>query len=519
MKLNLVIATIAIALPLAVFAQTDSTTVVKSQTATVTDSIPAVLNREGYPNTFSSGSANIYPFTNKVKRFNDWAISAGVGVPLLQSSDLTSIKNGNGKNLYGYSAYLSVDKAITHAFGLKLQYDKGETKQGWYNIKNDVPDGAAGRSTVAGKTQYDAISIIGDINFSNILRRVDNKSPFRWAFHGYFGGGMLSYKAYQKSEYTGGEQTLMTKEKFGISSLFMQAGTGVKYKVSKSLDIEGRLMYVVSGDDEFDGGGDYLGDGNYATPANKTEEQISDNFFNVSVGVTLNIGKHQSHLFWHDPLQEIYYKLDVLTDKIQDVEVCKQGDNDNDGVCDDWDRQLDTPPGARVDGAGVALDADLDGVIDLFDLCVTVPGPVENNGCPLTPPTPPTPPEPTPGPGVVIGTGTELEGIEFDFDSDRILPSNTPILDNAVTFINSTDGSYRVIGGTDAKGSDAYNQKLSERRANSVRSFLIKNGVQSSKLEAIGRGEKDLKYPECNPAEKCEEWKNRANRRVYFETK
>jgi OOP family OmpA-OmpF porin len=43
---------------------------------------------------------------------------------------------------------------------------------------------------------------------------------------------------------------------------------------------------------------------------------------------------------------------------------------------------MDTPAGARVDGAGVALDVDLDGVIDLYDKCVTVPGPVENQGCP-----------------------------------------------------------------------------------------------------------------------------------------
>jgi OOP family OmpA-OmpF porin len=73
-----------------------------------------------------------------------------------------------------------------------------------------------------------------------------------------------------------------------------------------------------------------------------------------------------------------------LANKNQDIEVCKKGDADNDGVCDDWDRQLDTPAGARVDGAGVALDTDLDGVIDLYDKCVTVPGPVENNGCPTT---------------------------------------------------------------------------------------------------------------------------------------
>ena len=478
MKLSLAIVALALAIPTASYAQ-DSTAVSKGE----------------YPNTFSSGSANVSPFTNQSKRFNDWSISAGVGVPLLQSADLTSIKNGNGKNLFGYSAYVSIDKAITHAFGINLQYDRGETRQGWFNTKDAAPDAKA----VAGRTQYDAISILGDINFSNLLRRVDNHSPYRWALHGYAGVGTIAYRAYQKDA-TG--QRLMTEVKpFKLGSLFMQAGTGLKFKVNRRIDIEGRLMYVVTGDDTFDGGG------NPYSEINRRSSQVSDNFFNATLGLSVKLGKHESHLMWHDPLQEIYYKLDVLANKNQDIEVCKKGDADNDGVCDDWDRQLDTPAGARVDGAGVALDTDLDGVIDLYDKCVTVPGPVENNGCPTT----------TTGP--VVETETKLEGIEFDLNSDRILPSNTPILNNAVNYINSSNGSYNVVGATDTRGTDAYNQKLSQRRANNVKNYLIKNGVQSGKLNAVGKGEKDLKYPECEPATKCPEWKNRANRRVYFEAK
>ena len=136
-----------------------------------------------------------------------------------------------------------------------------------------------------------------------------------------------------------------------------------------------------------------------------------------------------------------------------------------------------------------------------------MPGPVENNGCP------------TNTTSTVTDETRTLEGIEFDLNSDRILPSNTPILNNAVNYINSSTGSYLVIGATDTRASDAYNQKLSERRANSVKNYLIENGVEADKLNSIGRGEKDLKYPECDPATKCPEWKNRANRRVYFEAK
>jgi OOP family OmpA-OmpF porin len=76
MKLSLAIVALALTVPTVAFAQ-DST---------------AVVSNGQYPNTFSSGSANVSPFTNKSKRFNDWAISFGAGVPLVQSADLTSIK-------------------------------------------------------------------------------------------------------------------------------------------------------------------------------------------------------------------------------------------------------------------------------------------------------------------------------------------------------------------------------------------------------------------------------------------
>jgi hypothetical protein len=60
------------------------------------------------------------------------------------------------------------------------------------------------------------------------------------------------------------------------------------------------------------------------------------------------------------------------------------------------------------------LDVDLDGVIDLYDKCVTVPGPVENQGCPY-------PSNSTTG--IVTDEDRMIKGIEFDLDSDRILPS------------------------------------------------------------------------------------------------
>ena len=461
MKINFATFTLAMLLPLSVTAQQND--------------------------NFYVGDQN-KPFTQKDKKFNDWSISAGFGVPLIQSGDLTSIKNGAGKNLFGYSAYLSLDKAITHAFGLNLQYDLGETKQGLAKI-----DEGTVATNVGAKTKYQSITLIGDINFSNLLRRVDNNSPYRWALHGYAGVGALSYKAYRQDKESS-SAPMVTDKGFSVGSLFGQAGAGLKFKVNRRIDIEGRVMYVVTGDDSFDGGGNYLGSedlgyNGYDSPVNLREDQVSDNFFNATLGISLKLGKHQSHLMWHDPLQEIYYKLDVLDNKNVDVEVCKKGDTDNDGVCDDWDRQLDTPVGARVDGAGVALDADLDGVIDLNDKCVTVPGPVENNGCPK----------------VVavdkskLATDIELalRDVLFNFNKATVRQESYSKLDLAAQIIKSSQGgTYLLIGHTDKKGTDAYNLALSRARAAEVVKELEKRGVDPSQIKSKGMGEAEAKVAE-----------------------
>ncbi len=351
--------------------------------ATYAQDTIAVNTSDQYPNTFSSGSANIQKFDNKARRFNDWSVSIGGGPAFMTFADVTSFYGD--KINWGWSAYASIDKQITHTFGLSLQYQMGETKQ-QAQLPTNPKAGVANAWT-----KFNQVSILGDVNFSNLLRRVDNKSPFRWALHGYLGGGFQGYKTELIDKDISQWQTnppnfpIMVDQKLGIASFFMQAGVGLKYNVSRLIDVEARVMYINSFDEEFDGGGDVRevnGPNGYRLNYNLINDSYSDAMMSFNLGLSFKLGKQQSHLAWHDPLQEVYYKTYLLENTAEDLVVCEKGDNDNDGVCDDWDRELNTPAGARVDGAGIALDIDLDGVIDLYDKCVTVAGPTDNNGCP-----------------------------------------------------------------------------------------------------------------------------------------
>lgn len=83
-----------------------------------------------------------------------------------------------------------------------------------------------------------------------------------------------------------------------------------------------------------------------------------------------------------------------------------------------------------------------------------------------------------------------LRGVNFDFDKSNIRPDAAVILDEAVRMLGTRGGSaVAVEGHTDWIGTDAYNQGLSERRANAVMNYLVDHGVDASRLSTTGYGE------------------------------
>jgi OOP family OmpA-OmpF porin len=103
------------------------------------------------------------------------------------------------------------------------------------------------------------------------------------------------------------------------------------------------------------------------------------------------------------------------------------------------------------------------------------------------PPPPPPPPEPEPEP---VAERIVLRGVNFDFDQAAIRPDAAVILDEVVSILSGrTDVEVQVQGHTDATGPDAYNQGLSERRAASVREYLVEHGIAASRLTSAGFGE------------------------------
>jgi OOP family OmpA-OmpF porin len=138
---------------------------------------------------------------------------------------------------------------------------------------------------------------------------------------------------------------------------------------------------------------------------------------------------------------------------------------------------------------------------------------------PPPPPPPPAPAPPPPPPPPVMKKYTLSASELFAFNSAKLGP-NQPKLDEVAATMNANNdiASVTIVGYTDRIGSRAYNQKLSEERANSVKAYLEGKGISSTRLTAVGKGEND-------PVVECRDEKKRPalikclepNRRVEIE--
>lgn len=179
-------------------------------------------------------------------------------------------------------------------------------------------------------------------------------------------------------------------------------------------------------------------------------------------------------------------------------------DRDNDSVPDRDDLCVDVPGDINHKGCP---DTDKDGLYDHEDRCIQVPGPKENFGCPW--------PD-ADGDGVfdkdddcpkVFGVASNrgcpvlekkeietvkyaFENLEFETGKAIIRTHSYPSLNAlAALLVKKPNYGLKIEGHTDSVGTDEKNMILSQNRANAVKTYLVKKGVDGAKLEAYGYGE------------------------------
>jgi OOP family OmpA-OmpF porin len=109
---------------------------------------------------------------------------------------------------------------------------------------------------------------------------------------------------------------------------------------------------------------------------------------------------------------------------------------------------------------------------------------------PAPAPVKPAPVEaPKPAPASVKQAITIQAEALFDFDKSVLKPEGKKSIDDAIAKMKDVDVEVVIATGhTDAIGTDAYNQKLSERRANAVKEYMVAKGVAAAKITTLGKG-------------------------------
>ncbi|MBF0190557.1 MAG: OmpA family protein [Magnetococcales bacterium] len=179
---------------------------------------------------------------------------------------------------------------------------------------------------------------------------------------------------------------------------------------------------------------------------------------------------------------------------------CTNDDADHDGVHDFWDLCPATDPLAKVDVHGCALDSDQDKVPDVKDDCPhSVPGVAVNAaGCALD----------TDADGVTdaadkcndsargqkvstAGCGVAaVSVVNFDLGQSYLRAGDRKILNETAKKIKASPGTrFEIQGHADESGSAANNVGLSNRRAQEVRAYLMKQGIKAAQLATVGYGD------------------------------
>jgi len=170
---------------------------------------------------------------------------------------------------------------------------------------------------------------------------------------------------------------------------------------------------------------------------------------------------------------------------------CPIEDADKDTVEDWTDMCPNTPAGMKVNALGCEIDTDGDGVMDSVDKCPTVYAQTAD-GCPpvaVAAPEPAPAPAPAPAAAPAGKPIMTFEDVNFDFDKATLRPTAAAKIDKAVAYVKETEGEFELKGYADSIGSEAYNLKLSQRRADAVRNAMIKQGAPADRITAKGYGE------------------------------
>ncbi|HXH99137.1 MAG TPA: OmpA family protein [Sphingobacteriaceae bacterium] len=397
-----------------------------------------------YPKPFSPASS-----------FRTWSIglNGGALTPTVPfgKNDFT-----NWETNIGYGAYIK--KQILPALGIQANFLRGKL-----NADNTELLGNGTKSPNPFKSYETEVHYAGSLTANLSLANIywmNRKSVIQPFITG--GAGMTGYNPILLNN--AGASIEFKPGSEDVKEVFFPLGAGLKVLLSESINLDlGYTMNFVDADNL---------DGYHSGSQN-------DKFSYGHIGLEFALGsKSKPQLATYNPVAALEYDYIMRNKELVDQ------------LATERSRNADQLAQMATDWARFKNDEDKDGVSDYFDKCPGTPvgTQVDGAGCPIT--------VVVNNPVRVIVTEEDrrvvaeaIRNLEFDFGKATIRSSSYPSLNRVADLLKTKDFSLKLAGHTDNVGSDAANLKLSKDRAESVKSYLVSQGANSSRIEATGYGE------------------------------
>lgn len=431
----------------------------------------------------ASAQNRTYDGTNKM---NTWSISGYGGITKFFGDIKThDFKLGPDEKLTGGWG-LSINKQLTPIFGVQLTGFNGSlqgSKKGYFSTSTEKTYDVRFKSP-----SFIQATIDGTVNLNRLLLGYNKMR--RWKIDAHVGAGVMYFhsdvwatntatglETHLKTNTDGSSRTAGAWE--GDGSKFTRewvfpTGLAVHYELSPRFDLGVDFTYNHVNTEKID-----------VTIGSRTDyesqrdiwtfvkgESNKDRWGMASVVLTYKLGKNavrakdgkydassgRYHLRWTNPKQLIpvpYNPTMNDADSIAKANMPKPvdprlyTDSDGDGVADLFDKEANTPLGSVVSGGGVAMD--LDKIIR-----DAIKNNLPKDECEAL-----------------------FSNIEFDTDKAIIRNASKETLSKVVELLNMrTNCRIVLVGHTDARASDSYNQGLSRRRVDAAKRFLVRAGLK-----------------------------------------
>ncbi|OIR05697.1 outer membrane porin F precursor [mine drainage metagenome] len=413
--------------------------------------------------TTSVSSVNPPPLFSGTDGFRKWSVGvqAGAMAPFSAVGGMNDFSNWQTSLEYGgYIKYQA-----THAFGIQLDILRGTLK-----ANNDKL--WAGAPVISPYSSFKtdvhwAASLSGVVTLGNI-----NWSKLHTAIQPYISLGVGAIN-FNPTLVTTAGTSFDFNPGGSLTELYIPVGFGIKANLSRSVNLD--LGYTMGYEDRSNL------DGYYRSPF------TGDKFSYAHAGLEFSLGNpSKPQLARHNPPAQLAQNMKDDNDAMRAALMA------SDAKCK---RDMDEMNRMKDEMNRMKTDSDNDGVSDYFDKCPgTLVGViVDGAGCPLPVPVKDTVTKVYNNTYVITEEDKKVvseafRNLEFEFAKSTIRPRSLPYLNRVAELLVKKGISLKLGGHTDAIGSEKANMKLSKDRAESVKNYLISQGANSGRIEAVGYG-------------------------------